>query len=141
MFCTFLNASKALDRINYVKLFELIAHRMLPPVSVWFQLYMYTSRIFRVSWNGICSVALPVLNGVKQGGVISLVLFFVSIWMNFLVKWLMQELAATLGMFSFYPPAHADDIVLLAPVVRSQRLMLALCDNYALEYSILFNAK
>ena len=75
MFCTFLNVSKALDSINYVKLFELLAHGMLPPVSVWFQLNMYTSRIFRVSWNGVCSIPLPVLNGVKQCGVISLVLF------------------------------------------------------------------
>ena len=37
--------------------------------------------------------------------------------------------------------ADADDIVLLAPTARAIRLMLGICDNYALEYSILFNAK
>ena len=37
--------------------------------------------------------------------------------------------------------AYADDIVLLAPTARAMRLMLGICDHYALEYSILFNAK
>ena len=33
--------------------------------------------------------------------------------------------------------AHADDIVLLAPTGRTYA---GICDNYVLEYSILFNA-
>ena len=37
--------------------------------------------------------------------------------------------------------AYADDIVLLAPTARPMRLMPGICDHYALEYSILFNAK
>ena len=36
--------------------------------------------------------------------------------------------------------AYADDILLLAPTARAMRLMLGICDHYALEYSILFNA-
>ena len=35
--------------------------------------------------------------------------------------------------------AYADHIELLAPT--AMRLMLCICDHYALEYSILFNAK
>ena len=56
VFCTFLDATKAFYRINYVKLFKLLVHRMLPPVSVRFLLNMYTSHVCRVSWNGDCSV-------------------------------------------------------------------------------------
>ena len=37
--------------------------------------------------------------------------------------------------------AYTDDIVLLAPTARAMRLMHGICDHYALEYSILFNAK
>ena len=37
--------------------------------------------------------------------------------------------------------AYADDIVLLAPTARAMPLMFGICDHYALEYSILFNAK
>ena len=36
--------------------------------------------------------------------------------------------------------AYADDIVLLAPSASALRIMLAICDNYANEYCISFNA-
>ena len=74
-FCTFLDATKAFDRYNFVKLFKLLVHRMLQPASVRLLLNMYTSYVCCVSWNGVCSVPFSVLNGVKQGGIISSVLF------------------------------------------------------------------
>jgi hypothetical protein len=36
--------------------------------------------------------------------------------------------------------AYADDIVLLAPSASAMRIMLAICDEYANEYCISFNA-
>ena len=36
--------------------------------------------------------------------------------------------------------AYADDIVLLAPTANAMRHMLKVCDNYASDYSIIFNA-
>jgi hypothetical protein len=36
--------------------------------------------------------------------------------------------------------AYADDIVLLAPSATALRIMLVICDNYAKDYSISFNA-
>ena len=74
MYYTFLDATKAFDRVNYVKLFKLLVDRMFPPVSVQLLLNMYTSYVCHVSLNGVCSVPISVLNGVKQGGVISPVL-------------------------------------------------------------------
>ena len=79
VYCTLLDTTKAFDRVNYVILFKLLVDRILPPVSVRFLLNMYTSHVCPVSWNGVCSVPLSVFNGVKQGGVISPVLFFVFI--------------------------------------------------------------
>ena len=37
--------------------------------------------------------------------------------------------------------AYADDIALLAPTTRAMRLMLGICDDFAQEYAIVFNAK
>jgi hypothetical protein len=37
--------------------------------------------------------------------------------------------------------AYADDIVLLAPSPTALRKMLEICDTYALDYNICFNAK
>ena len=67
VFCTFLDETKSYDRVNYVKLFKLLVHSMLPPVNVQFLLNMYTSHVCRVSWNRVCLVPFSVLNGVKQG--------------------------------------------------------------------------
>ena len=40
---------------------------------------MYTSQVIRVEWNEVCSDYLGVRNGVKQGGVITPVLFCVYV--------------------------------------------------------------
>ena len=68
VFCTFLDATKAFDMVNYVKLFKLLVDKMLQPVSVRLLLNMYTSHVWHVSWNVVCSVPFFVLNGVKLGG-------------------------------------------------------------------------
>ena len=36
--------------------------------------------------------------------------------------------------------AYADDIVLLAPTPSAMRKLLAVCESYALDYDISFNA-
>ena len=46
VYCTFLDATKAFDRVNYVKL---VVDRMLPAVSVRLLLNMYISHVCRVS--------------------------------------------------------------------------------------------
>ena len=70
-----LDATKAFDRVEYSKLFRILASRDLP--SAWLKLLvnMYTSSSTRIAWNGICSAMFLVDSGVKQGGVVSPILF------------------------------------------------------------------
>ena len=140
VYCTFLDATKAFDRVDYVKLFKLLVDRLLPSVSVRLLLNMYTRHVCRVSWNGVCSVPFSVLNGVKQGGVIRPVLL-VFIWINFLINWVEAGVGCYIGNIFVGALSYADDIVLLALTARAMRLMLGICDHYALEYSILLNGK
>ena len=80
VYSVFLDATKAFDRIEYCKLFKLLLGRDLPPVFVRLLLNMYTGHVTCVLWNGIFSDRFSVYNGVKQGGVLSPVLFtFASI--------------------------------------------------------------
>ena len=73
VFCTLLDTTKAFDRVKYVKLLKLLIVRDIPPVSL--RLLLNTCHGIRIAWNGVCSYSFSVLNGVKQGGVFSQILF------------------------------------------------------------------
>jgi len=51
----------------------------MPPLVVHLVLNMYIKLVSHVSWNGISSKPCMVSNGVKQGTVISSILFYVYI--------------------------------------------------------------
>jgi len=72
---TFLDASKAFDRLHYCKLFRLLLKRQLPVHIVRVLINLYTNSCVRVAWGAITSDYFSVVNGVKQGAVLSPVLF------------------------------------------------------------------
>ena len=66
-----------------------------------------------MEWNGVCSDYFSVRNGVKQGGVISLVLF--CVYVDGLLKLLSDaKVGCYIGHVFVGALAYADDIVLLA---------------------------
>ena len=139
VYCTFLDATKAFDRVQYCKLFRQLLCCGLPPVIIRILLNLYVGHVTRVEWNGIRSTNFPVSNGVKQGGIVSPVLFCIYL------DGLLQSLAASrigcsIGTIFVGALAYADDLVLLAPSANAMRLMLHNCDAYADEFSIAFNA-
>ena len=77
VYCTLLDATKAFDRVQYCKMFRLLLEKGLPPICIRLIMNMYTNHSARIAWNGICSPPFSVKNGVKQGGVLSPVLFCV----------------------------------------------------------------
>ena len=74
-----LDASKAFDRVNYIKLFNKLLDRGMCPLTVRLLLNMYTTQKLQVKWNSNISPKFDVTNGVRQGGVLSLLLFSVYI--------------------------------------------------------------
>ena len=79
-----LDATKAFDRINYCKLFRILLERNINPLICRLLLNMYTNQKLRVKWANELSVEFSVTNGVKQGGVISPLLF--CVYMDGLIK-------------------------------------------------------
>jgi len=75
VFCTFLDASKAFDRLNYCKLFKFLLKRQLPAHILRVLINLYMTSCVRVVWGAITSDYFSVVNGVKQGAVLSPVLF------------------------------------------------------------------
>ena len=139
VFCTFLDASKAFDRVNYGKLFRLLIRRDLPPCIIRILINLYTISQVRVMWAGLASDFFPALNGVKQGAVISPVLFCIYID-DLLIKLSSSGVGCYIGLSFVGALAYADDIVLIAPTPSAMRKLLAICDDYAKEFNIIFNA-
>ena len=48
VFSTLLDATKAFDRVDYIKLFKLLVSRRLPPVYLCFLLNRYTNHVIRL---------------------------------------------------------------------------------------------
>ena len=75
-----MDVSKAFDRVEYVMLFRLILKKDLCPLILRCILKMYVKQIICVKWMNTVTEAVNICNGVKQGGVLSSVLF--TIYLN-----------------------------------------------------------
>ena len=140
VYALFLDASKAFDRLNYIKLFEKLIAKGMCPVTVRVLLNMYMSQKIQVKWNGFISDAFGVSNGVRQGGILSPLLF--SIYVDdLLIELKKSGLGCHIGNRFFGALGYADDIVILCPTKNALKKMIKICENYALEHDILFNGK
>jgi hypothetical protein len=102
-------------------------------------LNIYTNQHLRVLRNGISSCNFSVKNGVKQGGIISPVLFCLY-FDNVLAKLKSSQVSCYIANLYVGGLAYADDLVLLAPTAASMRRMLAICDDFARDFHVSFNA-
>ncbi len=75
-----LDVSKALDRVKYCKLFNEVLNHNVSPLILSLLSVLYTNQTLQVKWKSITGAGFSVLNGVKQGGVLSSVLFAVFIY-------------------------------------------------------------
>ena len=99
---------------------------------------MYVNHRARVQWNGVCSTVFAVLNGVKQGAIISPIMFCVYID-DLLLLLVKSEVGCFIGNWFVGVLAYADDIVLLAPSASAMRAMLHRCDTFAEQFNVIFN--
>ncbi len=79
VYALFLDATKAFDKVHYGKHFNELCEQNMSPLVTMLQLYMYTNQRLQVKWGGKISSQFGVLNGTKQDGVLSPILFAVYI--------------------------------------------------------------
>ena len=140
IFVSFIDASKAFDRVNYVPLFNKLILRKTPSYIVRLLINWYTNQTAAVSWATILSASCNVCNGVRQGGVLSPVLF--SIYIDDLSVSLSSTTAGCLlgrSLISHF--FYADDVVLFAPSAKGLQRLLDVCSDYAFKHDIIFNAQ
>ena len=140
MYCCLLDATKAFDRVRFDKLFEIIIERNVPVCIVRILIDMYTSQRVRTMWEGCFSEEFLANNGVRQGGVLSPVLFtlYIDVLWNRLEN---SGLGCYVAHEYFGILCSADDLALLAPNFACLKPMIRICESFAQEYALLFNAK
>ena len=74
-----LDANKAFDRVHYCKLLTKLKDRQMCPLILRLLIKSYTKQMLQVKWGNDIPHAFGISNGVKQGGMLSPVLFAVYI--------------------------------------------------------------
>jgi retron-type reverse transcriptase len=136
----FLDASKAFDRLNHWTLFKKLLDRKIP--SFWVRILMcwYCTQTVAVQWGNVLSTSFHVSNGVRQGGILSPLLF--SVYMDDLSKDLQKlKVGCHMGGCIVNHILYADDAALISPSVKGMQSLLNKCSKYAEDHDILFNTE
>ena len=121
VYASFLDASKAFDLVRHDVLFEILLSRGLPPLVVRLLHSWYATQNLRVRWSRALSHPFAVSNGVRQGGVLSPILF--TLYLDeLLLKLRSNGVGYYWGDHFVGALAYADDVVLLAPCASALRM-------------------
>ena len=133
-----MDMSKAFDRVKHSLLFKKLVEKGLPGLYIRLLLVMYQEQTANVRGNNETSYNFPLPNGVKQGAVLSALLF--CVYVDDLYKllrkqksgcWIKAEYNGVVG--------YSDDLLMLSPSLHALREMLVTCETYAKEHNLQFS--
>ena len=113
MYCLFVDLSKAFDNVDHVKLGRILLKRNLPPDIVFFLMHYLCNQSARIISNGEKGEYRHIYKGVRQGGILSPLLFKLYID-DILYDICNSNIGCNFGILRMNIIAYADDIVLIA---------------------------
>ena len=140
VYCSYLDASKAFDRLVHSGLFLKLLNRGTPLVFIDVIINWYSDLSCRVRWGHAYSEWFVIEAGVRQGGVLSP--DFYCIYVDDLVEILSQAgIGCHIKNTFLSILLYADDMALISPSLRGLQKLLNLTENYCLKWDISLNAK
>ena len=140
VYCSFLDASKAFDRLIHAGLFLKLLHRHVPLTFLNVIIMWYSNLECRVRWGDTTSEWFIIEAGVRQGGVLSPV--FYCIYVDDLVAILVAVGVGCYLCGKFLSILlYADDMALLAPSLKGLQTLLQVTESYCKQWDILLNTK
>ena len=133
-----MDMTKAFDLVKHSLLFKKLIDAGLSVIFVRLLLFIYMNQFANVRWNGEYSSMFSVKNGVRQGAILSGILYF--FYTNDLFSLLRSNTTGCwvnnvyMGIFGY-----SDDNFLVAPSLDSLQEMLETCQNYAMEHGLKFS--
>jgi exonuclease III len=135
--CT-LDMSKAFDKVNHNGLYiKLMKHRV-PPALLHVLIDWYSKSCAFVRWNGALSSCFELLCGVRQGGVLSPVLFTLYVD-DIIVKLRSARLGCSIHNVYVGCVMYADDLVLIASSISTMQSMVNICAGEMAYLDMRFN--
>jgi hypothetical protein len=140
VYVSFLDASKAFDRVVHVGLYVKLIQRGFPKIFVDIVISMYHGMWCRVRWGSQYSDWFQVKAGVKQGGVLSPT--FYSVYVDDLVIHLKHlNIGCYVRDLFLAILLYADDMALVSPSVGGLQKLLNMCKMYCDDWDIRLNHK
>ena len=138
VYVTFLDASKAFDRIDHWLLFDKMIRKGVPLFNIKLLVLWYSRQRMFVRWGDTRSTSFCVTNGVKQGGIISPMLF--NLYMDDLNLMLnCSGIGGYIGTSFIYHLYYADDLCLISLSSSGMQHLLNICNEYATTHKLLYN--
>ena len=133
-----MDCTKAFDTIQHSKLFKKMLDAKVPGVMVRLLIYIYRMQMAEVCWKGDHSGQFSVKNGVRQGAILSPILF--CFYMNDLFR-LLRDAKSGCYIGSYFAGAmgYADDLLMICPSRKGLQEMLSIEEEYAVEHKISFS--
>ena len=139
VFTCLMDMSKAFDTVQHSCLFKKLLDQGMPPIIVRFILVMYKNQQENVKWNNEFSRFFNIKNGVKQGAVLSAILY--CVYTNRLFEELRRlKIGCHIGQNYVGIIGYAHDLFLLSPSLDGLQEMLRVCERYAGNHNLQFSA-
>ena len=140
VFCSFLDASKAFDRLVHAGLFMKLLQRGVPLIFLDLIIHWYANLSCRVRWGSSYSDWFSIMAGVRQGGILSPI--FYCIYVDELVQ-ILSEAGIGCHVRNLFLSIllYADDMCLAAPSLRGLQKLLYLVETYCHDWDIMLNPK
>ena len=133
-----MDMTKAFDLVRHSLLFRKLIKAGLSVIFVRMLLFIYTMQSANIRWNGVTSSMFSLSNGVRQGGVVSAILY--CFYVNDLFKLLRERSAGCWVKGNFHGIfGYSDENFLLAPSIPALQEMLLTCQEYAQSHNLQFS--
>jgi hypothetical protein len=138
VFTCAMDMTKAFDLVKHSLLFRKLLSAGLPPIFIRVLLFIYTMQYANVRWNGEVSSTFLLSNGVRQGAILSAILY--CFYVNDLFKILRNRRAGCWVNDNYHGIiGYSDDSFLLAPTLSALQEMLLTCQEYAESHNLKFS--
>ena len=138
VFGCMMDMSKAFNMVKHSLLFRKLLVAGLPAIFIRLLIFIYVNQFANVSWDGSFSSIFSLTNGVRQGAVLSAILY--CFYVNDLFKILRRNgTGCWVNSHYFGILGYSDDSFLLAPSLDSLQEMLDICEVYAESHNLKFS--